>query len=373
MKISIVASIISAVLVFMLVDGPASFSVTEVLLVVLTSALIIGSHLFERNRLASRFDKVAHNLLVEVDRNGPEIIETKTEAGFGDEQRHLFGEMRLEREPLGDQQTGQRSSVANDSVEVTAQAASESGKFREVSSLVHGMESNFQSQIDTAKGSAEKMVMLVISSAESSVNVQTCGVESRDAALEGKDTIQTAINKIHHCHGSVSASAEQVEKLMTFGDQIGKLVEIIYSIANKTNLLALNAAIEAARAGEHGRGFAVVSDEVRALSRQTTEATEEIEEVVSNIQEAIKKASDFSHEVSDSINEAVLYAENAHTSMETISAKSGELVDIMDGLNSKYDESTSESATDRMAFELEVVTRAVIEMEEAFGRIKEAL
>jgi methyl-accepting chemotaxis protein len=62
--------------------------------------------------------------------------------------------------------------------------------------------------------------------------------------------------------------------------QIEKLLGDVQKIADQTNLLALNAAIEAARAGEAGRGFAVVADEVRNLSRHSDQFSEEIKNVV---------------------------------------------------------------------------------------------
>jgi methyl-accepting chemotaxis protein len=73
---------------------------------------------------------------------------------------------------------------------------------------------------------------------------------------------------------------------------IGKIIVLIRDLASQTNLLALNAAIEAARAGEHGRGFAVVASEVKSLAQESRSSAEKIEEMITQLNLATKKATD---------------------------------------------------------------------------------
>ncbi len=79
-------------------------------------------------------------------------------------------------------------------------------------------------------------------------------------------------------------TSETVDNLSRAAGRIGEVVALIQDIAAQTNLLALNATIEAARAGSAGAGFAVVANEVKTLSAQTSRATSEIREHITSMQ-----------------------------------------------------------------------------------------
>ncbi|MEJ8554470.1 methyl-accepting chemotaxis protein [Tepidibacter sp. Z1-5] len=81
---------------------------------------------------------------------------------------------------------------------------------------------------------------------------------------------------------------------------IANILDTISSIADQTNLLALNASIEAARAGEAGRGFAVVADEIRKLAESSSNAANEIKEIVINIQNDSNKTVEIMNKAKES-------------------------------------------------------------------------
>jgi len=101
---------------------------------------------------------------------------------------------------------------------------------------------------------------------------------------EGDIAMNRTVDGIRSIRNTVSETTEKVKQLGEASQNISRVVKLIGSFAEQTNLLALNASIEAARAGVQGRGFAVVADEIQSLAQQSTEASAEITDLVTQIQ-----------------------------------------------------------------------------------------
>ncbi|RFU63730.1 methyl-accepting chemotaxis protein [Peribacillus glennii] len=141
--------------------------------------------------------------------------------------------------------------------------------------------------------------------ASSAATVTESVNESLAKADSGSESIRMAGEQMESIHSNVNELSRVVKGLGDRSNEIGNIVDVITGIAAQTNLLALNAAIEAARAGEQGKGFAVVANEVRKLAEQSGNATQQISEIITQIQketqQVVETMGTVKHEVSEGI------------------------------------------------------------------------
>ena len=156
---------------------------------------------------------------------------------------------------------------------------------------------------------------------EVSGNVQSTADATHEASelsLHGKTVATRARQAMESLSGAVNSATTITNQLANDAREIGSVVDVIKGIAEQTNLLALNAAIEAARAGEQGRGFAVVADEVRALASRTAESTEQIHNLIANLQQAAQSTVDSMRSGNEQAERGVQQVSEADDALEGI-------------------------------------------------------
>ncbi|MBV9386882.1 MAG: GAF domain-containing protein [Chroococcidiopsidaceae cyanobacterium CP_BM_ER_R8_30] len=139
-------------------------------------------------------------------------------------------------------------------------------------------------EIDMALTQIQQMSDSIRAVAANAKQAEAVVRQANQTVAAGDIAMNRTVEGIVTIRETIAQTAKKVKRLGESSQKISKVVNLIGSFADKTNLLALNAAIEAANAGEQGRGFAVVADQVRALARQSAAATVEIEALVADIQ-----------------------------------------------------------------------------------------
>ncbi len=147
-----------------------------------------------------------------------------------------------------------------------------------------------QNEITNVVTATQEMSATAQQVASIAADVATRANDIQSEVSRSQRNISTAVASSLELTDNMNTASSAITQVSARSEDINRILVVIGSIAEQTNLLALNAAIEAARAGEQGRGFAVVADEVRTLASKTQSSTAEIRSMIDSLQNEVKQA-----------------------------------------------------------------------------------
>ena len=211
-----------------------------------------------------------------------------------------------------------------------------------------------QSQALTVAAASEQMVSTTGDIAKNCEHATMTAEDSSQSTTLGISRVEETMNKLNQQVEKSKKDAILVQQLAETAQKIGTITLTIEDIASQTNLLALNAAIEAARAGEAGKGFAVVADEVRALSSRTSKSTQEITKMVMQVQSDAKVANDAMQQSVEVMDQISLETGKMHTVLNEVTEKVREVNSQINQISTAAEEQTT--ATSEISTNMKGIT-----------------
>lgn len=157
-------------------------------------------------------------------------------------------------------------------------------------------------------------------------------VQARTSLASMDGTMQRMVAATDSINAKLAALSEK-------SSHINKVLTTITKVADQTNLLSLNAAIEAEKAGEAGRGFSVVATEIRRLSDQTTAATDDIEQMLKDMNSAVSASvmgmDKFSEEIRRSVQEVGSVSDQLAGVIEDVQKLPARFDIVLEGMQSQ--------------------------------------
>lgn len=247
-------------------------------------------------------------------------------------------------------------------------------------------QSEMTGEIQNAVRVAKENTLEVVRSAQTSAEQMNNNSQRMEMLKKQSEDIEAVETDVEKAMAELKVKAEEVSEI----------TKVIFSISDQTTLLALNASIESARAGEAGKGFAVVADQIRDLADQTKHSTEQIEQIVNQLNEnadltagLIGKSKEATNQQKELIEENVKSfdklsrqsdelsgrADNLEREIERLYESNNRIVESITQLSAVSEEVTAStqeasSMSENDMKELESVAGSVLEVQETVEKLK---
>ncbi|MGJ5675173.1 MAG: methyl-accepting chemotaxis protein [Nostochopsis sp.] len=188
-------------------------------------------------------------------------------------------------------------------------------------------------EISRTLDSVERMTLSI---ADVAVNAQKAAEIAHTAsctAQKSETAMDLTVQKIFNLRSTIDNTAKKVKRLGDSSEQISRIVSLINEIAVQTNLLAVNAGLEASRSGEKSRGFVVVATEVGELAARCSDATQEIKQIVENIQRETNEVVKAMEQGTIQVVEGSRIVEDAKTSLNQILTVSRQIDELVQSIS----------------------------------------
>ncbi|ESP94084.1 MULTISPECIES: HAMP domain-containing methyl-accepting chemotaxis protein [Pseudoalteromonas] len=182
-------------------------------------------------------------------------------------------------------------------------------------------------QLESTDRAMDEMAQTVSDITQSTQSAADTATAAEESSQHGLNAVAQTTTSITTLKADIDNVSQTISKLAEETQSVGSILDVIRGIADQTNLLALNAAIEAARAGEQGRGFAVVADEVRSLASRTQQSTEEIQAMISRLQQEAQRSVEL---MGSNVDNAETTADQIHQAGQTLQQVSDSVIAIRD-------------------------------------------
>ncbi|HHX12544.1 MAG TPA: methyl-accepting chemotaxis protein [Clostridiales bacterium] len=341
---SILCTLIPESLILEEVRGVRTVTVAIVILAAII-AVIIGTY------IATGIAKVVKNTnsvlsqVSEGDLTTSLKIDRNDEFGIlGNSINYMIHSMR---ELIGKMMTAS-ATVSSFSLDVSETSNKLYGATKDMATTVNDIEQGISQQATDTESCLVQMSKLAnqINSVQENTNeIEKIANNTKEIIGQGIVVVDELGEKARATSAITKTVIKDIQDLEKGSGLISSIISTINDIANQTNLLSLNASIEAARAGEAGKGFAVVATEIRKLAEQSSDAANEIGNIINQIQDqthktvkTAKEAEDIVASQEDALKETVSVFGNINNHVESLTNNIRKIVeDIINMEQSKND------------------------------------